>query len=155
MIGHQITDFSLEDPYRNIYCMEQLQGTYVIFILGSRKVHKEQLKWATKLQDQFSEKEEIKIFSVLPMRIPSFISHDSVYTRLREENYPVTILVDWEQSLYEALNAPEDRVSISLLNTQGVLIHYQEGNYSDTSYNLLNDQITNTLNPNKMSDVRE
>lgn len=144
-IGYPMPDFTIEDSNREIHKLENMRGKVILFIMGARGVWEDILSWASALNDHFNGNEDLVIFAVAPMHVPSFISREIVYKKAKEESWPVKVLLDWEQNLYKSLNAKEDITNIFVINREGIITHYQEGKYSDSNFELLKGKVNTSL----------
>ena len=146
-IGDKVPDFVLEGADGQQYRLDKMGGKTVILVLSPRKVGDDGDRLVNMLMKSFPKNEGLEIFTVFDMLgIPFFITDDFVRGKVREkqENHPVTILMDWKQKVNNLLGANEDEIDVFIIDPSGFLVSHQVGTYSEHKLNLLIKEIKKT-----------
>lgn len=112
--------FDLEDAYGRQYASAGMRDNYVFLLFGPRKQAEAKRRWAQSVLDAFPDRNDTQVYMVADMRdVPFFITRDFVKGRIRKENFPVPLLLDWDQVAHGSFGIQPKGIEIVVIDPAG------------------------------------
>lgn len=122
-VGATAPEFSLEDAYGRRHAAAAMRGSFVCLLFGPRKHAEAKRRWAQSILDAFPERKDVHVYMVADMRdIPFFVTRDFVKGRIRKENLPVPLLLDWDQVAHQAYGIEPEGIEIVVIDSTGRIL---------------------------------
>lgn len=150
-VGDEVPNFVLQDADNNAYELAKMRGSPVVLLLGTRELRGENRKWAAAWREALANRASVKILMVADMRgIPFFLSEEFIKARIRSEQQPVPLLLDWEQKVNQLLGTEAGKINIFVISPDGLVWHRETSlRYSEEDFDRLRAQTEELLNNDK------
>ena len=145
-VGDTAPDWTLQDAEEKEHNLKKLRGKVVFFIMGNRKIRKEDDKWAEAFQKEYGENEHVVAYIIGDLRsVPGFIPKRFIRGQLKKNPPPVGFLLDWKGEVHKRYQTEEKKPTLYLISQKGIIVFHRKVNFEPEIYAELKKEIDRLL----------
>ncbi|MDB5034241.1 MAG: hypothetical protein JWQ98_1482 [Chlorobi bacterium] len=121
IIGGKLPEFAIEDQFERTWSTRDFGGRITVFVLSDRDGYEYSNAWTDVLVPQFKQS-PVRFVPVADVQsVPGFLK--GLIRGKFQDTFKYSVLLDWEGTLFKALNTTAGYPNLIIVNKDGIIQH--------------------------------